>query len=479
MADALTVTPPQPPAGSNDKNERWLAFWAKRPLPILQSTKAALAGFVGRTESLRTTDIVDLVLQDPLLTAHTLRHINQRERGSLAADIVSLENVVLLMGVDAFINQFSKLPSVESMLLPKQPARYFALLRDIATARLAARLAREFGILRYDARLDEIFVTALLANLPRLLRYIEAGIADPAPPVDLASVALPLFARWHLPEVFATLLDDSGSASQRALLHQAALRLGDRLQLGWWQDGIAEDLHLAAHTLGIEQPEAWGLVCQALLHFARSDWPYAQIFPPARWLPMQPGEWPKPQAKTAPANTEAAPAKPSLADITRELSRASDAGGSFNQIMGLAIRALSEGIGLGRIVFGLLMAGQNMVKARYVVGVVQDDPLRTFQLDLTAPHIFTKLMLKPQSIWLNAGNKAQFEALVPRALRQTAGDVEFFSMSLFVDDKPVGLFYADNPHGTLTEAQYNAFKQVCLLTGQCLTRQARRLDLGS
>jgi hypothetical protein len=458
--------------------DRWLAFWAGRPLPILQSTKAALAGFAGRAETARTSDIVDLVLRDPLLTAHTLRHINQTDRGSLAADIVSIESVVLLMGIDAFVAQFTQLPSIEAMLLPKQPARYFAVLREIATARLSARLAREFGMLRYDARLDEIFITALLAGLPKLLRHLEAGLGETAPPVQLSGIALPLFARWHLPEVFVTLLDDSGSASQRTLLHQAALRLSDKLQLGWWQEGILDDIHLAAHALGMEQQDAWEVVTKSLLHFARSDWPYAQILPPARWLPMLPGEWPKPQAKPAAAPAEAATAKPSLADILRELNRASDAGGSFNQIMGLAIRALAEGIGFERIVFGLLMAGQNVLKTRYIVGATQDDPMRAFQVDLTAPHIFTKLMLKPQSIWLNATNRAQFESMLPKALRQTAGDTEFVAMSLFVDDRPVGLFYADNRTGTLTEAQYAAFKQVCLMTGQCLTRQARRLDLG-
>ncbi|MBV8466313.1 MAG: HDOD domain-containing protein [Burkholderiales bacterium] len=475
MTTADTV--PKPPVGID--NEAWLGFWARRGVPILQSTKAALAGFAGQAETVKTSDIVDVVLRDPLLTAHALRLINQRERGSLAADVVSIESVILLMGVDAFVEQFARLQSVESLLLPKHAPRYFALLRDVATARLAARLAREFGVLRYDARLDEIFVTALLANLPRMLRYIEAGLTDKAPPVDMAGISLSLFSRWHLPEVFATLLDDeSGSASQRALLHQAALRLADHLQLGWWQDGVAADIHIAAHTLGIEESEAWQLVCDSLLHFARKDWPYAQIFPPARWLPMLPGEWPKPQQPKTPDAQPAATVKVTLADILREMNRASDRGASFNQLMGLAIRALSEGVGMKRIVFSLLLAGQNALKTRYVVSANQDDALRNFQVDLAVPHMFTRLMLKPQSIWLNNGNKAQFEALLPRGLRQAAGSGEFFAMSLFVNDKPIGLFFADDQGGGLSEAQYNNFKQVCLVTGQCLTLQARHLDLG-
>lgn len=467
MATALKAPPATP-------SEEWLALWEKRPLPILQSTKAALAQYVGRAETVRTDEIAAVILRDPLLTANALRHVNQRPRTGLISDVVAIENVVLLMGVDPLLAQFGKLPTVESALLPKTPAAYVALLREVTVARLAARLAKEFANLRYDARLDEIFVTALLANLPRMMRTLEAGMAPPVPKVDLGSVVLPLFSRWRLPEVFATLLDVEGNSTQRSMLHQAVLRLAERLQLGWWQEGVADDVHIIAQTVGINEGDCWALICKALLHFARKDWPYAQIFPPARWLPMLPGEWPKPQPKAAPVA-----AKPTLNDILREIQQAGRSGASFNQIMSLSIRAMADGIGLQRIVFGLLLAGQNALKTRYVVGVEGDDPLRGFHVDLTAPHLITKLMLKQQSVWLNQSNRAQFEALLPKSLRQSVGEGEFFAMSLFVEDKPVGLFYADNRGGPgLTEAQYAAFKQVCMLSGQSLSRHARRLELG-
>lgn len=464
MADALK-------SGSGGENERWLTFWAKRPLPILQSTKAGLTEFVGQGEKLRNNQISDLVLQDPLLVAHALRFVNQRQRTGLVSDVVSVENVVMLMGMDGFINRFSKLPSVEETLLPKHPGHYVALLGEVATARLAAHLAREFGVLRYDARLDEIFITALLAALPRMLRCLEAGLGTEVPPASLDKATLPLFARWHLPEVFATLLDEAGAANQRALLQQAALRLASRLQLGWWQDGIFEDIQLVANTLGCEPRQISELINRSLLHFARNRWPYAQVFPAARWLPMLPGLWPKPEARAA------APTRPGFADIMRELQHAGEVGASFNQIMALAIRAMTEGLGLRRVVFGLLLAGQNALRTRYLVGVAADDPLRSFQVDLNLPHLFTQLMLKPQSVWLNAGNRAKLESMLPRGLRAVIGDGEFFSMSLFVEDKPVGLFYGDNRTvAALTEGQYAAFKQVCLMTGQALTQQVKRQD---
>ncbi|MFC4161558.1 hypothetical protein [Chitinimonas lacunae] len=464
MADALKTKP----AG---ENERWLTFWAKRPLPILQSTKAGLTELATQGEALRASAISDLALQDPLLVAQALRAVNQRERTGLVSDVVAMESVILLMGVDGFIGRFTKLPTVEESLLPKHAAHYMALLNEVAVARLGARLAREFGMLRYDARLDEIFITALLAHLPRMLRRIEPGLGVEVPPVDWSRIALPLFARWRLPEVFATLLDDSGTTNQRALLHQAALRLAERLPFGWWQDGIDEDMMLAAHTLSCEPREISDLVNRCLLYFARHNWPYPRIFPAARWLPMLPGPWPKPQ-QAATAQT-----RPGLADILRELQHAGEVGASFNQMMSLAIRAMTEGLGLRRVVFGLLLAGQNALRTRYLVGVAADDPLRSFQVDLNLPHLFTQLMLKPQSVWLAEANRAKLESMLPRGLRAVIGEGEFFAMSLFVEDKPVGLFYADNRRGAaLNDSQYAAFKHICQLTGQCLTRQVKRQD---
>lgn len=470
MADALKPKPK--PAGDTPEVKAWLDYWASRPLPILQSTKAGLAGFAGKGESARIGDIADLVLRDPLLTAHALRQINGRERSSLAADVVSIESIVMLMGVDAFIGQFSRLPTVESLLLPKHAAQYHALLQEVATARLAGRLARDLGFQRYDAHLDEVFVTALLARIPRMLQHLAPGM--PAPPADAAVPMTVLARRWKLPEVCSNLLDpEHGVEVQRGEIQRAAIRLAEHLQLGWWQAPIGADLQLAGEVLGISTAEVWALVRRALLDFAHRDWPYAQIFPPARWLAMLPGEWPKPQPKAG-----AAPAKAGFNELLRGLQAAGDSGASFNQIMTHAIRALAEGAGFKRILFGLMVAGQRSLKTRYVFGAPADDPLRAFEIELGTPHLFSKLLLKPQSVWLNVGNRPQFEALLPRGLRQAAGEGDFMAMSLFVNDKPVGLFFADSQGGALSDAQYAGFKQVCLLTGQCLTRQARRLDLG-
>ncbi|MDK2124633.1 HDOD domain-containing protein [Parachitinimonas caeni] len=451
-------------------SDPWLTFWAKRPLPILQSTKAALAQFSGRAETARANEITAIVLRDPLLTAHALRFINQRPSASLASEVVSIDNVIMLMGINAFIG-FSKLPAVEQLLLPKHAPHYYQLLNEIVQARLAAKLAREFATLRYDARLDEIHVTALLARLPYMLRTIEPGLPEAAPRTDLEQVGVKLFEAWKLPESFSILLGESG-ATQRALLEQTAIRLATRLHTGWWDELVEDDLRILAATLGIEPPEVWRIVSGTMLKMAAKDWPYPQVPPPARWLPMIPGPWPKPKVAAA----QAAP-RQTLQDIMLQLVQAGESGASFNQIMSIAIKAIAVGIGIKRIVFAILMAGHNCLKTRYLHGAPNQDPLHELQIDLTAPHIVTKLMLKPQSIWLNASNHAQYESMLPRGLRQTIGPHEFFAMSLFVEDKPVGIFYADNLGSpALSEAQYHAFKQVCLVTGKCLTQQARRVE---
>ncbi|MBV1775826.1 hypothetical protein KSF73_08860 [Burkholderiaceae bacterium DAT-1] len=463
MADALK-TPAV--AGNNDA---WLAWWLARPIPILKSTKRMFKQLAGRLASVRMDEVVSAVLKDPLLTAYALRAINLRERSSLAADIVSIEATVLMMGMENLIHQFCELPEVEEILLPGHPKVYAELLGEVATARFSARVARTMGGMRYDARLDEIFVTALVARLPAMLRLLEKGYAEKVPSCDPATMTLQLFTRWRLPDVFTALLDESGTLTQRAQLQQAVLYMCDSLQAGWWAAGVDESLDVISRTLSTDRQAVWAEVTRIMLHFAHKDWPYKQIYSPARWLAMLPGPWPDERPK--PAQT----AKPSFGDYCREIKRAGEGDASFNQIMALTIRALSDAVLLERICFMLLMPGHNAIKTRYVIGAEMSDPLRTLQVELEAPHLVTKLMLKQQSFWMTDQNRPQYAKLVPSALLQAVGKTEFAVMSLHVEEKPVGLFYADKKGASLSEAQYNAFKQVCLLTAQALTTQARRL----
>lgn len=453
------------------------AGWSRQMLPLLESTRTELSHMLKRGDKIRNADLVNRILQDPLLAAQVLRFINQRERSSLAAEVVSVDGALMLLGVNAFAEKMLALPTVESILLPNHPQRYLQVLREIHIARTTARIAREFGVLRYDAHVDELFMSGLLCRSHELIRLLDVA-EKPASSPELQE----LLASWKMPHQLVNLLLTPQEMSAREVLNQAAVALGAGLGTGWWGAGVQQALSQAASAVGGQVQEVWGTVLRVLLQSARKDKLSAQVWPAARWLPMLPGDWPQPQKKL---EVEATP-KPSVEKIKSRVAlmqQSALAGASFNQIMQQAVDTLTQGVALPRVVFWLLVAGENALKPRHVIGYPSDNSIHGLKLDLDTPHLVTKLMLKPQSILINSGNRKQFEGMIPASLRAELGEHDACAMSLYVGDKPVGLLLAvgASESGTpllISDAQYNAFKQVCGVTSRYLTEKAARLQSG-
>ena len=77
-------------------------------------------------------------------------------------------------------------------------------------------------------------------------------------------------------------------------------------------------------------------------------------------------------------------------------------------------------------------------------------------------------MKKPQALWLNPENREKYQSLIPSPILQALSASDFLIMSVFVRERPIGLFYADNGAG-LTQEQYNRFKLSCQRFIQALT----------
>jgi hypothetical protein len=95
---------------------------------------------------------------------------------------------------------------------------------------------------------------------------------------------------------------------------------------------------------------------------------------------------------------------------------------------------------------------------------------------MTAPQLFNRLMEKMQGVWLNEKNRQALDPMIPEKVWELIGHGEFFAMSVFVNGKPVGLFYADRKRGAceLNEQGYLEFKQLCLVAAKGLAHLAKK-----
>ncbi|QZA79158.1 HDOD domain-containing protein [Deefgea tanakiae] len=454
----------------------WLQFWERRAIPVLQESRNQIMGMLRRAEIIRPTEVAEVVSRDPLLTAQVLRMINQRQRTSLSSDVVAIEAAIMLIGVTPFLERFARAQTVESLMLPTHQAEYGNLLKLVLEARLARRLASFYANKRFDAKLGEIQAAAMLSNIVDLLSIL-APFLDEKAPTHAGDVA-DLLSLWQMPEPIQTLIRKDAEPSTRSVLQHAVVPLARLLDKGWWQDDVQQKLTTTAAVLNLPFEDIWHFLIRQLLAFTRKEGRGNPLYTPARWLAMLPGEWPRPVSKVTPRADSTVLEKDVLAERMQALHLAGVQGAPTNQVMTLAVRALSEGLAMQRIAFTLLMAAENSLRARYVQGVAPTDPLQNLRISLEKQHVLTKLLQKPQSFWLNSANYAQFSPHLPIELVEQVGAKSFCAMSIFVGDKPVGLIYADcGLLGEVTDFHYQHFKQICLLASKALAHNARRTSV--
>lgn len=456
----------------NDEASAWAVYWKSRAMPILETTRTELQHLVRRAERVRTAEVAEVVLKDPLLTLQALRFIGGRTRTSLSAEVVSIENIVMLIGVAPFLERFSALPTVESIFLPKYPAAYQAFLGEVFLSRFAVRLARVYAHWRNEAHPEEITAAAILSRCPSLLELVGSKLDVQMPP---SAGELDFFLEnIGLPEQVWKLVKNSDEAPPRVTMQRAVVQLVKAFNLGWWQPEVQQAVDLIAGILNMEPDEVWQALSRTALSLARDPARFSQLDQPARWLPMLPGAWPIPPEDVPSAASPEKIAPDILSQRMQALHLAGKSGAAAKEIMALTVRALAEGLSMRRIVFNLMTPDKLELRARYVLGFPQEHPLHKLVIQLDAPHLFAKLLEKPQSVWFNSTTAKQFAPLLPTGFQQHYPATQFCAMSIFVGEKPLGLILGDCQDMPLTEHHYQHFKQICLLTTRALTHSATR-----
>lgn len=125
------------------------------------------------------------------------------------------------------------------------------------------------------------------------------------------------------------------------------------------------------------------------------------------------------------------------------------------------MKQLRDRTGLERAMFAMITPDRKSLRARFILGAKKDAPIKTFQVSLNKRHLFSVLMSRHQSFWLNDSNRQKYLPAIPKELHGTLNIQGFFVSSLFIDNKPLGILYADcSITGKLNTASFTDFKQL-------------------
>ncbi len=133
----------------------------------------------------------------------------------------------------------------------------------------------------------------------------------------------------------------------------------------------------------------------------------------------------------------------------------------LQQIFSKNLKIIRRDLGMQRTLFAILSSDRKKINARFVLGATRDDPIRQLSIPLDKNSLFAILLSKPQGIWMNAKTRSKYLPLIPEKIQKSIDTRGFFALSLFVNDRPIGILYADATEpDSLTEAQFRKFKQL-------------------
>ena len=243
------------------------------------------------------------------------------------------------------------------------------------------------------------------------------------------------------------------------------VRLADEIAqttaIGWYGEHTDALTTLLGEFLDLDQDQAasW-LHCQSI-DAARQLGAFAYPLPGYR-LAMIPSdeeeddddEFPLPTTRNDSRVAAKPPAQPDL-----------------NATLGAIMKRIRREAGANRVVFAILNRERDRLRTRLALGAATGDGLRRLDLDLGQKHLFSILMGKPQSLWLNSGNMAKYVPYLPEPLHGMLASDDTFMMSLYVGDRPLGLMVGDG--NGLNADGYRQFRDLCQEATTALTAGSR------
>jgi hypothetical protein len=153
--------------------------------------------------------------------------------------------------------------------------------------------------------------------------------------------------------------------------------------------------------------------------------------------------------------------------------------GSFKTVHDILLtcnKAIFEGLGMRRACICVLSQGGKVLIPHYCVGIPNDSPVRDLKIPMDENRLFTKLLTKIASYKVDVDNYSQVLNMLSTEVADVMLNKNFMVMSIFANDKPIGVVYADacSKEENISETEYMAFKTICQSTSFALGSYAHK-----
>lgn len=252
--------------------ESWVEFFSAKDIPVLRQTVRSLEQARSDIDHVNGRQAAAIVMHDPLMTMRVLAYISTHHDRRLQKEITTIEQAVMMQGVEPFFRCFEQLSVVEEQLKP-EPQALLGLLYVIRRSQRAAKYAGDWATWRHDLGFEEIILAALLHDLAEILIWCfapqqalqmlrmqkadaslrSADVQQTVLGFRFSELQLALCTVWQLPKIHIEMLDPAQAEQPRVKTVQLAADLARHSANGWGNAALPDDYSAIEALLHIDR----------------------------------------------------------------------------------------------------------------------------------------------------------------------------------------------------------------------------------
>ena len=465
--------------------DEWTSMLLEKELPIFSSTAQKITEVIEDKKS-GAMELASAILQDPSLTAKTLKLANSTYYNPSNQKLGTITRAIVILGSQTIHNLSFTCAFIDSALGVEDQTR---VNEELAIAIHAAVQAKYLAILAKDHSPEEVFIAALLKNLGAIsfwcsgdsstktldARLKSGGISTKKAETEILGFHLNrlgtcLSQKWKLSGLIRQAISDDYEGNERAHFVQYGYRLAILLKSKKNQESLGKCLREVAESLNTSQSllnkkiqenskNAANIANQFGAHQAA-----ALIHPPSskERLGNKSSSYQFTEEIVIKAPEEASNHETQL-QILQEIGDMLDGEIEINLLFEMVIEGVQRGTKMDRTLFTLLSPDRSSLKEKAALGWLNEQDHKPFSLSLKGRenNLFKQTLEQSAPIWINFDNNPEQKQLFTSDVTKLVQMNECFIAPIKVNKKTIGLLYADRAASriSLNQSDFSSFCQ--------------------
>lgn len=258
----------------------WVSFLTNAEIPVLKHTARNLQLLAQDEGRLSARSFANAVKNDPLMSVKLLRYMQAHKHRSQEHEVMEVEQIVMMLGFEAALKKVEARPLVDEVLGRDNMGALVHLLKAAHRAQTASNYAFDWAVRLHDLHFEEIRIATLLHDIAELLMWCfspkemlavkklqqqdkslrSVAAQEQVFGFSLHHLQLELAAKWKLPKLLMTLMDDEHAKQQRVRNVVLAVNLARHSANGWDDAALPDDYEDIAKLLHMDVGDVMTIV---------------------------------------------------------------------------------------------------------------------------------------------------------------------------------------------------------------------------